>query len=55
MKLFINHLNKENLKIYGSNALSYNDFKFDTFINDTEDYSGNDLTAIAKHPITAAL
>tara|TARA_B100000809_G_scaffold261040_1_gene309128 strand:+ start:2430 stop:4715 length:2286 start_codon:yes stop_codon:yes gene_type:complete len=48
-------LNKENLKIYGSNALSYNNFKFDTFINDTEDYSGNDLTGVPKFTLNTSL
>ena len=48
-------LNKENLKIYGSNALSYNDFKFDTFINDTEDHSGNDLTGVPKFTLNSSL
>ena len=48
-------LNKENLKIYGSNALSYNNFKFDTFINDTEDYSGNDLTGVPKFTLNSSL
>lgn len=50
-----NLINSGNLKIYGSNALSYNDFKFDTFINDTEDYSGNDLTGVPKFTLNSSL
>lgn len=48
-------LNTNNLKIYSSNALAYNDFKFDTFIDDTEDYSGNDLTGVPEFTLNSRL
>ena len=39
-------LKTEQFKIYHSNALAYNDFKFKAFVDDTADYSGNDLTGV---------
>jgi len=39
-------LKTEKLKIYHSNALALNDFKFKSFVDDTEDYSRNDLTGV---------
>ena len=48
-------LNTEKVKIHSSNALAYNDFKFDTFINDDENYSGNDLTGVPKFTFNSNL
>jgi len=48
-------INTNNLKIYTSNALAFNDFKFDTFIDDTEDYSGNDLTGVPELTLNSRL
>ena len=48
-------INTNKLKIYSSNALAYNDFKFETFIDDTDDYSGNDLTGVPELTINSRL
>jgi len=48
-------LNTRNLRIFGNSALSYNDFKFDTFIDDTEDYSENDLTGVPEFTLNSRL
>lgn len=34
------------LKVYHTNAFTLNDFKFKEFIDDTDDFSGNDLTGV---------
>jgi len=34
------------LRIYNSNAFTFNDFKFKSFVDDSDDYSGNDLTGV---------
>ena len=41
-----NLLNTEIFKINHSNALAFNDFKFKEFVDDSGDYSGNDLTGV---------
>lgn len=48
LELAVNYelLKTENFKIRHSNALAYNDFKFKEFVDDTGDYSGNDLTGV---------
>lgn len=39
-------LRTEDFRINHSNAFAYNDFQFMDFVDDTEDYSGNDLTGV---------
>ena len=48
LELAVNYelLKTENFKIRHSNALTYNNFKFKEFVDDTGDYSGNDLTGV---------
>jgi iron complex outermembrane receptor protein len=48
LELTLNYhlINTEKLKIYHTNAFAYNDFKFKTFVDDGNDYSGNDLTGV---------
>ncbi len=41
-------INSEKFKIYHRNSIAYNDFKFKEFIDDENDYSGNQLTGIPK-------
>jgi iron complex outermembrane receptor protein len=48
-------LNSTNLKINSNNAFAYNAFKFDTFIDDSEDYSGNDLTGVPDFTLNSIL
>jgi len=55
LSLNYNFLNTTHLKINNINAFAYNDFKFDTFINDTEDYSGNDLTGVPDLTLNSSL
>jgi len=45
----------EGLRIYHSNAFSYNDFTFKEFIDNTDDYSGNDLTGVPNHTFNSNL
>ncbi len=41
-------INSKKIKIYHTNSLAYNNFKFKEFIDDENDYSGNQLTGIPK-------
>ncbi|TRX53068.1 TonB-dependent receptor [Fulvivirga sp. M361] len=36
-------------------AYTYHDFRFDNYINDGEDFSGNDLTGVAPHTLSTTL
>ncbi len=55
LSLGYNLLNTTNLKINSNNAFAYNAFKFDTFIDDSEDYSGNDLTGVPDFTLNSIL
>ncbi len=48
-------LKTEKLKIYHSNAFAFNDFKFKDFIDDIDDYSGNDLTGVPQFTFNSNL
>lgn len=45
----------DNLTLNTRNALTLNDFKFDTFIDNTENYSGNNLTGVPKFTYNSTL
>mgnify|MGYP000156021712 FL=1 len=43
------------IKVYTHNTFSYNDFKFKSFIDDNNNYSGNDLTGVPKFTLNTTL
>ena len=57
LELSINYrfLDSDTFKVYSANALTVNDFSFDTFIDDTDDYSGNDLTGVPNVTFNSTL
>jgi iron complex outermembrane receptor protein len=48
-----NIITTHSIKVYTNNALAYNDFKFKTFIDDHNDYSGNDLTGVPEFTLNS--
>lgn len=57
LELGLNHnvINNKGFKIFATHAITYNDFKFKEFIDDNEDYSGNDLTGVPKFTYNSSL
>lgn len=57
LELTTNHkiVQSESFRLDLRNAVTLNDFKFDEFINDTEDYSGNQLTGVPKFVFNSTL
>lgn len=57
LELALNYywLKTESLKINHSNALTINDFKFKEFIDDLDDYSGNELTGVPNFTFNSIL
>ena len=57
LELSLNYkfLDNDTFKVYFTNALTINDFRFDTFIDDTDDYSGNDLTGVPNVTFNSSL
>jgi iron complex outermembrane receptor protein len=57
LELMLNYniVSTNNFKLYANNAFSYNDFKFRFFIDDTNNYSGNDLTGVPEFTINTTL
>jgi iron complex outermembrane receptor protein len=57
IELTLNYLllNSKALTIYSNNAIAYNDFKFSTFIDNDNNYSGNDLTGVPELTIHSRL
>ncbi len=57
LELALNYqlLKTEKISIYHTNAMTYNDFKFKEFVDDTEDYSGNQLTGVPKFTFNSNL
>ncbi len=48
-------LETEKLRIYHTNAFAYNDFKFKKFVDDSDEYSGNDLTGVPNFTFNSNL
>lgn len=48
-------LNSKNLSINFNNSIAFNDFKFEEFIDDNENFSGNDLTGVPKSTFNSSL
>jgi iron complex outermembrane receptor protein len=48
LALNYNIIKSKKIKIYHSNSITYNNFKFKEFIDDNNDYSGNQLTGVPK-------
>lgn len=55
LMLYYNIVSTKTIKLYTNNAFSYNDFKFNTFIDDSNNYSGNDLTGVPEFTFNSTL